>query len=305
MNPKLTIVICTYNRSHLILDTIPTVLNQNISNDNFNVLIVNNNSNDDTSDILKKFQNNHNNLYIINESKQGLGYAKNTAMRVVETDWIVYLDDDAKVPNNFIEKALYNINNSNYQCFGGVYLPWYKYGKPKWFLDKYASNSGKLSKFDTLKEDFISGGIMAINKSVLKKFGGFPTNLGMHGNRIAYGEETLLQILMRKSGIEIGYDPNWVIYHLVNRYKLSPWWFIKNGFASGRDAWVTYEEQVSLKKILIYSFRSIKLFFMNIFKYTPKLFVKNYKWQNWMIDILRPTIIKMGQIKGGIILLCK
>ena len=144
---------------------------------------------------------------------------------------------------------------------------------------------------------------MAIKMKVLQKFGGFPTNLGMSGNKVAYGEETLLQIRMRNSGIEIGYDPNWVMYHLVNRYKLSPWWFIKSGFASGRDAWLTYEERASIKLLLIYLFRSIKLFFVNIFKCTPKLISKNYKWQNWLIDILRPTVLKFGQINGGIKLL--
>ena len=305
MNPQLTIIICTFNRGYLLNETIPTIFEQNISIDNYHIIIVNNNSTDNTTEILNSFIIQYDNLTVINESEQGLGFARNAGMNATKTDWIIYLDDDAKVPNDFIEKALYNINNSNYQCFGGVYLPWYKYGKPKWFRDEYASNGGMQAKFDTLKKDFISGGVMAINKSILNKFGGFPTNLGMRGNQVAYGEETLLQIRMRNSGIEIGYDPHWVIYHLVNRYKLSPWWFIKSGFANGRDAWVTYEEQVSFKKILIYGFRSIKLFLMNIFEYTPKLIVKNYKWQNWMMDVLKPTITIIGQIKGGIILLCK
>ena len=305
MKPKLTIVICTYNRSYLILETIPTVLNQDISNDNFNVIIVNNNSNDDTAGLLYGFSKQYDNLSIINETKQGLGYAKNAGMNAATTEWIVYLDDDAKVPKDFVKKAINNITNYNFQCFGGVYLPWYKYGKPKWFLDKYASNNGKLAEFNALKEDYISGGIMAIKKTILYKFGGFPTNLGMIGNRVAYGEETLLQIRMRNSGIEIGYDPNWLIYHLVNRYKLSPWWYIKNGFASGRDAWLIYEELVSIKKIIKYFYRSIKLFLNNFFKCTLKLTQKDYKWQNWLIDIIRPTALIFGQIHGGIKLLFK
>lgn len=305
MNPKLTIVICTFNRGYLLPETIPTIFQQNVEKNRYHVLIVNNNSIDNTQELLESFAKQYENLSVINEPKQGLGYAKNIGMEKTTTDWIVYLDDDAKVPNDFVKKAINNINNSKFQCFGGVYLPWYKYGKPKWFLDRYASNKGKLSEFNTLNKDFISGGIMAIKKSTLKKFGGFPTNLGMSGNQIAYGEETLLQIRMRKSGMKIGYDPNWVIFHLVNRYKLSLRWFIKSGFASGCGAWLSYEEHVSLKKIIIYFFRSIKLFFVNIFKYTPKLMNKNYKWQNWLIDLLQPTIIKFGQIYGGIKLLLK
>ncbi len=305
MKSKLTVIICTYNRGYLLPETIPTIFQQNVSKERYQVLIVNNNSTDNTKEILDGFVNQYDNILIIDETTQGLGYAKNTGMNVATTEWIVYLDDDAKVPTDFVKKAINNINTTDFQCFGGVYLPWYKYGKPNWFLDKYASNSGKLSEFDILKEDFIAGGIMAIKKSVLNKFDGFPTNLGMSGNYVAYGEETFLQIRMRNSGIEIGYDPNWVIYHLVNRYKLSTGWFIKSGFASGRGAWLTYEEHVSLKKIIIYLFRSIKLFFVNIYKYTPKLMSKDYKWQNWVIDILGPTIIKFGQIYGGIKLLFK
>ena len=300
MNSEVTVIICTYNRGHLLHETIPTIFQQNISNDRYQVLIINNNSTDDTSKILDGFAKHYSNLSIVNEVKQGLGYARNTGMNATTTDWIIYLDDDAKVPNNFVEKAIYNIKNSNFSCFGGIYLPWYKYGKPIWFRDEYASNNGKLSEFAVLKEDFISGGIMAINTAVLNKFEGFPTNLGMSGNHISYGEETLLQIRMRNSGIEIGYDPNWLIYHLVNRYKLSPWWYIKSGFASGRDAWLIYDESVSIKNILKYLFRSMKLFFIHLTKYTPKLINTNYKWQNWLIDILRPSILKCGQFYGGI-----
>ena len=305
MKPKLTVIICTFNRGHLLSETLPTIFQQNISTDYYDVLIVNNNSTDNTNDIISSLIISNKNASLINEPQQGLSYARNTGYKAATTKWIVYLDDDAKIPNDFVEKAINNIANSNFNCFGGVYLPWYKYGKPKWFLDKYASNSGKISEFNTLKEDFISGGIMAINKIVLSKIGGFPTNLGMSGNRIAYGEETLLQIRLRNLGMEIGYDPNWIIYHLVSRYKLSPWWYIKSGFTSGRDAWLIYEEDVSIRKIFKYVIRSIKLFFVNFFRSTIKLNNKEYKWQNWLIDIIRPTVLKFGQIYGGVKLLFK
>lgn len=305
MKTELTVIICTFNRAHLLPETIPTIFQQNVPMVRYQVLIVDNNSTDNTAELLNGFIKQYDNLTVINESKQGLGYAKNAGMDTATAEWIVYLDDDAKVPNDFIKKAINNITNYNFQCFGGVYRPWYKYGKPSWFHDKYVSNSGKLSKFSTLKEDFISGGIMAIKKSLLHKLGGFPTNLGMSGNRIAYGEETLLQILMRNSGIEIGYDPNWIMYHLVNRYKLSPLWFIKSSYASGRDGWLSYKENASIKIIIKYFFRSIKLLFVNLFQFTPKLFKKEYKWQNWLIDIIRPTVLKFGQIHGGLKLLIK
>ena len=223
MKTKVTLIICTYNRGFLLTETLPTIFDQDISPDLYEVLIVNNNSNDNTAAILHEFQNQYSNIRIIDETKQGLSHAKNTGMVAANTDWIVYLDDDAKVPKDFVRKAVQNIDNSDYRCFGGVYLPWYKFGKPKWFRDEYSSNKNKLNLFGTLNNDFISGGIMAIKKNLLLKYDGFSTEIGMEGNIIAYGEETLLQIQLRQDGVEIGYDPNWIMYHVVSDYKLSSW----------------------------------------------------------------------------------
>jgi len=120
LNSELTVIICTFNRGHLLTETIPTIFQQNISNDRYDVLIVNNNSTDNTTEILNGFIKQYDNLSVINEPKQGLGYAKNTGMNAATTEWIVYLDDDAKVPTDFVKKALTNITNDNFQCFGGV-----------------------------------------------------------------------------------------------------------------------------------------------------------------------------------------
>ena len=299
MTPIVTIIICTYNRGFLIKETLPTLFNQDIDSNLFDIIIVDNNSDDDTSMILKDFQNQYSNLKIIKETNQGLSHAKNAGMVASNTDWIVYLDDDAKVPMDFVPKVLSNIENSNYSCFGGVYLPWYKFGKPKWFRDKYASNKNELVTFCTLDKEFASGGIMAIKRNLLLKYDGFSTDIGMKGNNTAYGEETLLQIKLRKDGYQIGYDPNWIMYHVVSDYKLSPWWFLKSGYHSGKDFWTIYEKEPSFKLIIKYIYRALKYLFINIFKYTPNIFNNNYYIQNWIIDTLRPFSIKFGQIIGG------
>jgi glycosyltransferase involved in cell wall biosynthesis len=115
LNPELTVIVCTFNRGHLLSETIPSILQQNISNDLYNVLIVNNNS--------------------------GLSYARNTGYKTATTKWIIYLDDDAIAPETFIKTALAIAISNEYDCFGGVYYPWYKYGKPVWFKDRYASTA--------------------------------------------------------------------------------------------------------------------------------------------------------------------
>ncbi|MFC1785801.1 glycosyltransferase, partial [Candidatus Neomarinimicrobiota bacterium] len=114
MNPELTIIICTFNRGHLLSETLPFLFQQNVSEDNYHVLIVDNNSTDNTSEIINGFKKRYDNLSVINEYNQGLAYARNTGMNVATTDWIVYLDDDAKIPKDFVKKAINNIHNHNH-----------------------------------------------------------------------------------------------------------------------------------------------------------------------------------------------
>jgi len=267
--------------------------------DRYQVIIVNNNSNDNTVNILDGFVKKYNNLTIINETKQGLSHARNTGYKKSPTEWIIYLDDDAKVPNNFIETAFQTINNTSYDCFGGVYFPWYKYGKPKWYKDIYASTAAFYKNSDERKLQYASGGIMAIKKSILDEYSGFSTILGMNGNVLAYGEETLLQRQMEQNGYTIGIIPEWTMEHIVNKYKLKPSWFIKNGYVTGRDSWHSYSEDITPKKVLRYIIHLFQDLFKNSINNTPKLFSKKYYWQNWVVDTLQPVSTNFGRIIGA------
>ncbi len=300
MEPTITVIICTYNRAHLLPETLPTILNQNIAELKYNVIVVNNNSNDSTSELLSTFSDSYANLSVIDESHQGLSFARNTGYKKSTTEWLIYLDDDALVPNNFIDIALQTINETDYDCFGGIYSPWYKYGKPKWFKDIYASTAEYYLKNNTHKLAYASGGIMAIKKTILERFGGFPTHMGMVGNTIAYGEETFLQNQMKKNGYTIGIIPKWSINHIVNQYKLKPLWYIKNGYVSGRDAWIIYEEHVTIKKILKYMINTIKVLLKKLVVTTPKLFSHEYYRENWIIETFHPVSIQYGRVIGGL-----
>jgi len=298
LNLKLTVIICTYNRGYLLSETIPTIFQQNVSKNNYQVIIINNNSTDDTASILDNFVKQYKNLTVVNELQQGLSFARNTGYKNSTTEWIIYLDDDAKVPINFIERSLQVIYSNDYDCFGGVYFPWYKYGKPKWFKDIYVSTADYFKNNRGHKLQYASGGIMAIKKSILDKYDGFSTKLGMIGDAVAYGEETFLQRQMEQDGYKIGIVPKWSMEHIVNEYKLKPSWFIEHGYATGRDAILSYDKNVTSKKIFKYAIHLFRDLFKNLICNTPKLFRKKYYWQNWVVETLQPASLQFGRIIG-------
>jgi len=45
------------------------------------------------------------------------------------------------------------------------------------------------------------GNILALKKGILTKLGGFISDIGMNGKKIAYGEDTYIQVIMRKKGL--------------------------------------------------------------------------------------------------------
>ena len=74
----LSVVICTYNRSDILTICLQTIAKFYPKTFAIEVIVVNNNSIDDTSTTLSDFSNTYAWLRIINESQQGLSNARNT-----------------------------------------------------------------------------------------------------------------------------------------------------------------------------------------------------------------------------------
>jgi glycosyltransferase involved in cell wall biosynthesis len=294
--PHISVIICTYNREDIILETLPAIAEQTVDPSTYEILIINNNSTDNTETVIKNFQSIYSNIRIHNENQLGLSHARNTGFKNAKYNWIVYIDDDAKANKNFIEQLGSTIQNYNFDCIGGLYLPWHKYPKPKWFLDRYGSNGLLRSDIGSVEDKYLSGGVLAINKPIIESLGGFSHSLGMSGAKIAYGEEIHLQNKLRSKGYKIGFDPDLIVYHLVAKYKLHPLWYLRRGYAEGRDYWkinsITPSFTVSVKVF-------IRIFIDLVYKliqFSPKLFQKSYFIQNWVIDVFTQSFIRIGQL---------
>jgi len=78
MNPLITAVICTYNRKNFLKKAVDSLINQSIEQNKFEILIVDNNSNDGTKDIVNQHYSHTNNIRYILEPRQGVAIARNT-----------------------------------------------------------------------------------------------------------------------------------------------------------------------------------------------------------------------------------
>ena len=111
-NLILTIVIPVYNVEKYIGQCLNSLINQNVSN--FNIIVVNDGSTDDTEEICKKFLVNENVKYIYQENT-GLGAARNTGLKYVDTPYVSFLDSDDWQDIRFVEKFEKLINSLDFE----------------------------------------------------------------------------------------------------------------------------------------------------------------------------------------------
>ena len=103
MKHKFSLIIPAYNVEKYIKKCLDSVLNQTYNN--YEIIIINDGSTDNTSKILESYKSNKK-IKIINKENKGLSNARNTGVSNAKGDYILFIDSD-----DFIEKELLEILN--------------------------------------------------------------------------------------------------------------------------------------------------------------------------------------------------
>ena len=99
----ISFIICTYNREKYIYECLSR-LAKNTEQKGWEIVLVNNNSTDQTAAECERFVKDHkptNYRYFI-EKQQGLSFARNRGVAEAKGEWLVFLDDDAMVGEDYI-----------------------------------------------------------------------------------------------------------------------------------------------------------------------------------------------------------
>lgn len=105
MNTKVSIVIPCYNCEVDITRAIKSVINQTYKN--WELILIDNNSTDNTKKVLLSYQKKfHNNIFVYDEYKKGAPAARNKGLLMSDGDWIQFLDADDELMPNKIYKQL-------------------------------------------------------------------------------------------------------------------------------------------------------------------------------------------------------
>lgn len=237
----ISVIICTYNRANLLADVLQTLCQQTLDYAEYEVIIVDNNSTDDTAMVSQSFATRYPNVRRYCEAQQGLSLARNRGWQEARGDYVGYIDDDCKAPEQWLATAKMIIQTVTPAVFGGPYFAFYATHKPAWFKDSYGSNVPG-NKAHVCVDSHLTGGNLFIQRDLLAAIGGFNATFGMVGKKSGYGEESELfqRIRHYQADAIFYYDPALCVRHLVRPEKMGLGWQLRNRFVHGRYNYRVY-----------------------------------------------------------------
>ena len=279
----LSIIICSYNRASYISDALTSLYNQSSELDNFEVIIVDNNSTDNTKEVYAIWRQTNTNgqFTFISETQQGASFARNTGAAIAKGEWVCFMDDDAVATLNYVENILKHIQNKpDAVGFGGRIIPKYIPSEPKWMSYYVSSLVGNFDyapipcAFENGKYPLESN--MIVKKSVYDKIGGFNVNLpGVVGKLRIGGEGKELFYKILALGHIIYYDPAICVHHVVEVKKLTSEYMYRVASGIGRGEktrTLAISKAAYLIKVLEYFFKlgaAVILGFKYALQFTP------------------------------------
>ena len=155
---QFSIILCTYNRRRLVLNTLTSLRRQTLPFRAFEVIVVDNGSRDGTLSAVRTYANagRHEeqktdeiwNVHCLSEPRRGLAYARNTGLLAASGEIVVFLDDDTVADPYFLESLWQNYAETGADAVGArVELLWENggRGRPHWLADDMLETLGYFS----------------------------------------------------------------------------------------------------------------------------------------------------------------
>ncbi len=112
MTNKISIIIPVFNRAKYIERCLDSILNQTYSN--FEIILINDGSTDNSLDILKKYKKQDKRIIIIDKKHEGVSIARNAGIKKSSGDYITFVDSDDYLELNALENMI-NLSKK-YKC---------------------------------------------------------------------------------------------------------------------------------------------------------------------------------------------
>lgn len=234
-----SVVVATFDRSEFLRRCLGSLLRQTADPAGYEIIVVDNNSTDDTGDLVERTARRHPAVHYVFEARPGLSHARNAGLSAAHGDIVAYIDDDAVASPGWLKTLLGSFERvrPSPHVVGGPAFPVFIDRRPEWFRDTYETAWwGDTPRF-LERNEFFFGLNVAFARQLLVEAGGFDASLGMKGAELAFGEDDeVFERLWRHTGGRLlaYYAPEASVAHLIPATRAAPVYRLKRGFVSGQ-----------------------------------------------------------------------
>jgi len=211
-NIKFSVVIPAYDEAEFVGDSIRSLQNQTVGRNKFEIIVVDNNSKDDTlKQALKAGADK-----VILEKRQGSNFARERGFKESSGEIVAFLDADSLPFPNWLERIESGLNRKNVAAVSGPFD--YGYTGFKKVLDTIYSKkllpaAPKLLHFlFSKKAGVLIGGNFALKRTVFDKIGGFPP-------LTFWGDDAAIAMLISRKAGQVFYDTNLIVESSPRRFE--------------------------------------------------------------------------------------
>jgi GT2 family glycosyltransferase len=171
--PRVAIVIAVFNGEKYLDRCLQSLMNQRYPKDHLSIIVVDNNSTDDTKAVTQKYP-----VSYLFEERQGSYAARNTgAAEASSCDALAFFDADQEADPDWLRCLVEFWSDSHYGAFGGRYVPIESGGSVAAQYWREQEKSQFRAKYDEGEVPKLGGGNTLVRKSVFDELGGFDAEL--------------------------------------------------------------------------------------------------------------------------------
>ena len=213
--PRISVVVCTYNGSRTIRDTLSGLAQ--LDYPDYEVIVVDDGSTDKTAQITAEYS-----VLLIRTPNRGLSAARNTGMGAATGSIVAYIDDDAYPDPHWLRYIAWTFLNTEYAGVGGPNIP--PPGDGPIAECVAHAPGGPVHVLISAKEaEHIPGCNCAFRKECLEAVGGFDPIFRSAGDDV-----DLCWRLMER-GWKLGFHPAAMVWH-HRRNSLRAYWRQQIGY---------------------------------------------------------------------------
>jgi GT2 family glycosyltransferase len=236
--PTVSIIIPTFRRARWLRETLATVVAQDYPADRFEILVIDNNSPDETRSVVAEFATVKKAPHYLLETRQGANFARNRGVNESTGEILVFGDDDILVRPDWLRELVAPFvadPAGRVASVGGEVVPVFPEGCPDWVRGFHGPQALRPDAGPTREGQVPMSANLAFRREALAGVGLFDTSVTREGGKQFSSDENVLTRKLRAAGREIWFAPAAVVQHQMPAGRTTFAYVRRHAFDSARS----------------------------------------------------------------------